>query len=175
MGKLHTYDVSVVWTGAGAGGTRSYTSYERDHEVRFEGKPPLPGSSDPAFRGDPARYSPEELLVAALSQCHMLWLLHVAAVNGVVVVGYVDNAVGTMRVEAAGAGQFTEVVLRPVVTLGATDRPDGTPVTAEDVATLHRKAHEHCFIARSVNFPVRLDPAPLRHAVRSTTAGTTTG
>lgn len=165
MGKLHTYDVSVVWTGAGESGTRSYTSYERDHEVRFEGKPSLPGSSDPAFRGDPRRYSPEELLVASLSQCHMLWFLHLASVSGVVVVGYVDNAVGTMRVEAAGTGQFTEVVLRPVVTLGVTHRPDGTVVTEDDVADLHRKAHEHCFIARSVAFPVRHDPAPLRFAV----------
>lgn len=169
MGLLHTYDVSVVWTGAGEAGTRSYTSYGRDHDVVFPGKPTLPGSSDPAFRGDPQRYNPEELLVAALSQCHMLWFLHLAATSGVTVVGYLDNAVGTMRIEAAGAGQFTEVVLRPVVTLGSIDRPDGGPVTADEVHALHARAHEHCFIARSVSFPVRHDPAPLRHAAEPST------
>lgn len=164
MGLLHTYNATVTWTGAGEAGTRSYTAYGRDHEVVFTGKPPLPGSADPAFRGDPARYNPEELLVGALSQCHMLWFLHVASVDGVAVTGYVDNAVGTMRVEAAGAGQFTQVVLHPVVTLAGSERADGRPVTAADLDALHAKAHEHCFIARSVNFPVRHDPAPVRLA-----------
>ena len=158
MGILHTYQAAVTWTGAGELGTRSYTSYSRDHDVAFEGKPSLPGSSDPAFRGDPSRYSPEELLVAALSQCHMLWFLHLAAKDGVVVLGYADEAEGTMRVEAAGAGQFTHVVLRPRVTLESLVRLDGRPVTEADVRALHLGAHEHCFIARSVNFPVRLDP-----------------
>ncbi|MBO1750325.1 OsmC family protein [Actinotalea sp. BY-33] len=167
MGLLHTYNATVTWTGAGEAGTRTYTAYSRDHEVSLEGKPVLLGSADPSFRGDPARFNPEELLVTALSQCHMLWFLHLASLDGVVVVGYVDNAVGTMRVEAAGAGQFTHVVLHPLVTVATTDREDGREVTEDDLAALHAKAHEHCFIARSVSFPVRHDPAPLRVAQAS--------
>ena len=163
MGPLHTYSADIVWTGAGASGTASYTSYSRDHDVRVGDKPPLPGSSDPAFRGDPTRYSPEELLVAALAQCHMLWFLHLAAADGVVVTGYTDRAHGTMRVEAAGHGQFTEVVLRPSVTLAAGTRTrDGGAVDDARLDALHVRAHEHCFIARSVNFPVRYEPSPPR-------------
>ncbi|MCU1432808.1 MAG: OsmC family protein [Actinotalea sp.] len=164
MGILHTYQADVTWTGAGAAGTRSYTSYSRDHDILFAGKPPLPGSSDPAFRGDPTRYNPEQLLVGALAQCHMLWFLHLAAQDGVVVVGYEDHAVGTMRVEGGGAGQFTSVALHPHVTVASAEREDGRTITDADLAALHAGAHEHCFIARSVNFPVRRDPAPLRVA-----------
>lgn len=159
MGPLHTFAAEVVWTGAGTSGTTSYTAYSREHDVLIGHKPPLPGSSDPAFRGDPDRYSPEELLVAALAQCHMLWFLHLAATAGVVVTGYRDSASGTMRVEAAGHGQFTEVVLRPRVTVAA-----GTVEPGTDLADLHARAHEHCFIARSVNFPVRHAPSPVHVA-----------
>lgn len=160
MGILHTYQAQVTWTGAGETGTTSYTAYSRDHDVTFPDKPTLPGSADPAFRGDPSRYSPEELLVAALAQCHMLWFLHLAAQDGVVVSGYVDEAVGTMRVEGAGAGRFTHVVLRPRVTVHPA-RPGGRAVDDDRLAALHRRAGEHCFISRSVNFPVRLEPAPV--------------
>lgn len=158
MGLLHEYAADVVWTGAGATGTTGYTAYARDHEVRVPGKATILASADPAFRGDPARHNPEELLVAALAECHMLWFLHFAATSGVVVVGYADRAGGTMRVEAAGHGQFTGVVLRPQVTV----RPGAAVGAALDaqLADLHRRAHEHCFIARSVSFPVRTEPAP---------------
>lgn len=162
MGILHTYEATLTWTGARGTGTTGYAAYGRDHEVAFEGKPSILGSADPAFRGDPARHTPEELLVAALAQCHMLWFLHLASAAGVVVVGYTDGAQGRMRVETAGHGQFTEVVLRPCVTLGRAEHADGRQVTDEDLAALHARAREHCFIARSVNFPVRHDPAPLR-------------
>lgn len=162
MGILHTYEASLRWTGARGVGTTGYTAYGRDHEVLFDGKPPLLGSADSAFRGDPTRFAPEELLVAAIAQCHMLWFLHLAAVDGVVVLGYTDRAQGRMRVESAGHGQFIEVVLRPGVTLARADRPDGRPVTDDELAALHASAREHCFVARSVNFPVRHDPAPLR-------------
>jgi organic hydroperoxide reductase OsmC/OhrA len=161
MGLLHEYAADVVWTGAGAAGTTGYAAYGRDHEIRVPGKPVVLGSADPAFRGDPTRHNPEELLVASLAECHMLWFLHFAATSGVVVVGYTDRASGTMRVEAAGHGRFTEVVLRPQVTV----RPGGA-VPGDDggldvrLADLHRRAHEHCFIAQSVRFPVRTDPAP---------------
>jgi len=173
MGILHTYEAAIIWTGAAGVGTTSYTSYSRDHDVLLEGKPPLPGSSDPGFRGDPSRYCPEELMVAALAQCHMLWVLHLAASDGVVVVGYSDRATGRMRVEAAGHGQFTEVVLRPCVTIAHAQRADGRPITDDDLAALHSRAREHCFIARSVNFAVRHDPAPLRVAGSPTEPATT--
>ncbi|GAB2977026.1 OsmC family protein [Actinotalea caeni] len=150
-GGLHSFSVNVTWTGAGSEGTTSYTSYSRDHEVVVEGKPPLLGSADAAFRGDASRYSPEDLFVASLSQCHMLWALHMAARAGVVVVGYSDRATGTMRVESAGAGQFIEVTLRPQLTVVG-------DVDEAVVAKIHDDAHAHCFIARSVNFPVRHVP-----------------
>jgi organic hydroperoxide reductase OsmC/OhrA len=152
MGLLHTYTAEVVWTGA---------DYTRDHDVHVEGKPVIAGSADPAFRGDPARHTPEDLLVAALAQCHMLWFLHLAAVEGVVVVGYADQASGTMRVAAAGHGEFTEVTLHPRVTVR--EPPDAAGARDLDalLAEVHRKAHEHCFIARSVSFPVRTEPAPV--------------
>jgi organic hydroperoxide reductase OsmC/OhrA len=163
MGLLHSYAADVVWTGAGETGTTGYTAYGRDHEVQVAGKPPILGSADPAFRGDPARHNPEELLVAALAQCHMLWFLHLAAASGIVVVGYADRASGTMRVAAAGHGEFTEVVLRPHVTVrpgAAAPAGEGAAALDAQLADLHRRAHEHCFIARSVSFPVRTEPAP---------------
>jgi organic hydroperoxide reductase OsmC/OhrA len=163
MAATHTYTVDVTWTGAGHTGTTSYTAYSRDHDVAIPGRPVLLGSADPAFRGDPARYSPEQLLVASLSQCHLLWFLHLAANDGVVVIGYEDEAVGTMRVESAGAGQFMNVVLRPKVTVrlrAPADPPGGQPVTDARLAALHERAHEHCFVSRSVNFPVLIEPSP---------------
>ena len=147
----HSYRVGVTWTGNRGDGTSTYGSYERAHEVRADGKPTILGSSDPGFRGDPARWNPEELLVAALSQCHLLWYLHLAAESGVVVTEYTDDAVGTMITEPDGSGRFTEVVLRPSVV-----------VTDADVITratdLHDRAHQMCFIANSVAFPVRHRP-----------------
>jgi organic hydroperoxide reductase OsmC/OhrA len=151
MGIIHTYDAEVAWTGAGDTGTVGYTSYSRDHDIIFAGKPPLPGSAEPAFRGDATRYNPEELLVGALAQCHMLWFLHLAAESGVVVTGYRDDATGTMRVRSGGSGQFTEVVLHPHVTV----RGDVDPGV---LAELHDGAGDRCFIKQSVNFPVRCEP-----------------
>ena len=159
MSAQHGYAATVRWTGAGDRGTASYTAYGRDHDVLLEGRPPLPGSADPAFRGDPTRYSPEELFVVSLSQCHMLWFLHLAAAAGVVVREYVDDVTGTMRVESGGEGQFTDVTLRPRVTVDA-----GPQATEDAVAELHRRAHALCFIARSVNFAVLVEPAPVRLA-----------
>jgi organic hydroperoxide reductase OsmC/OhrA len=159
MGAQHGYTTTVRWTGAGDAGTASYTSYSRDHDVLLAGRPPLPGSSDPAFRGDPSRYSPEELFVVSLAQCHMLWFLHLAAAAGVVVREYVDEATGTMRVESGGEGQFTDVTLHPRVVVD-----DGPGSDDESLAVLHHRAHDHCFIARSVNFRVLVDPAPARRA-----------
>jgi organic hydroperoxide reductase OsmC/OhrA len=144
MEREHHYSVAVVWTGNTGHGTRSYTEYERTHEISSSQKLKIPGSSDPAFRGDPTRYSPEELFVAALSSCHMLWYLHLCADAGIVVVSYEDNAEGTM-IETAEGGRFTNVTLRPSAKVTA---------FAERADALHKRAHELCFLARSVNFPV---------------------
>jgi organic hydroperoxide reductase OsmC/OhrA len=149
--KEHQYSVRITWTGNLGSGTSSYRSYSRAHRIDAAGKQPIDGSSDPSFRGDPAYWNPEELLVASLSACHKLWYLGLCAEAGVVVLKYEDSAVGFMEEEATGAGQFTSVVLTPIVTLKA-----GSDV--ETARALHHTAHEKCFIARSMNFPVRHAP-----------------
>jgi len=152
MARTHRYTVDVTWTGNLGTGTSGYREFSRDHEVTGPGKPVLPGSSDPAFRGDPSRYNPEELLVAALSQCHMLWFLHLASANGVLVTGYTDHPEGTMAEGRGGGGEFTDVLLRPEVTVA-------TPGMLAGAEGLHEQAHALCFIARSVNFPVHHEPS----------------
>ncbi len=133
----------------GGEGTKSYQSYSRDHTIGGIGKPNIAASSDPSFRGDAARYNPEELLVASLSSCHMLWYLHLCAVKGIIVMDYSDHASGALE-ESAGSGQFVEVELRPLVTISGDAR-------RADALALHHEAHQLCFIARSVNFPVKVD------------------
>lgn len=150
MNRPHRYRVDVVWTGNRGSGTDGYRNYSRNHVIRVPGKPDLAGSSDPTFRGDATRHNPEDMLVAALSTCHMLSYLHMATVAGVVVTDYRDAAEGTMVTEGDG-GHFTEVVLRPVVTITAAS----DPAKAE---AAHEAAHHACFIANSVNFPVRCEP-----------------
>ena len=145
---MHSYDVMVDWTGNDGVGTRSYREYRRDHTITVDGKPEIPGSSDPNFSGDRSRFNPEELLVASLSACHMLWYLHLCSVNHVTVLEYRDCAQGWMEEDAAGAGQFASVLLRPVVRIAT-----GDLAKARD---LHEEAHGYCFIARSVNFAVKI-------------------
>jgi organic hydroperoxide reductase OsmC/OhrA len=143
MPRHHSYATELTWTGNTGRGTADYRAYRRTCEVRAPGKPTLAGSSDPTFHGDADRWNPEELLVAALSQCHLLSFLHAAADAGVVVTAYTDTATGTMVQQGTG-GRITSVVLHPVVTV------EGTA----DLAALHERAHADCFIAASVNFPV---------------------
>jgi len=150
MTHQHRYQVGVEWTGNRGSGTDGYRNYGRDHVIRIDGKPPIDGSSDPTFRGDASRHNPEDMLVTALSTCHMLSYLHMATVAGVVVIAYRDAAEGTMITEGDG-GRFVEVVLHPVVTITAAS----DPVKAE---AAHEAAHHACFIANSVNFPVRCEP-----------------
>ena len=147
--RAHAYRTQLTWTGAAQGGTSSYAAYSRAHRIAFEGKPSLEGSADPTFRGDAAAYNPEELLVASLSACHMLSYLAVCALGGVEVVAYADAAVGTME-DKGGAGRFTSTVLRPHVTISRGD--------LEKARELHHAAHDQCFIAASVNFPVDVEP-----------------
>jgi organic hydroperoxide reductase OsmC/OhrA len=148
---MHNYRVTVRWTGNHGTGTSSYREYGRDNEVSADGPPTLAGSSDPAFRGDADRWNPEQLLVASLSQCHMLWYLHVCTKNGMVVTDYVDTAEGTLVLDDDGGGRFTEAVLRPNVTVATAEMISGAHAA-------HHQAHELCFIANSVNFPVTLAP-----------------
>jgi organic hydroperoxide reductase OsmC/OhrA len=151
MARAHRYALEVVWTGNLGQGTAHYRAYSRDHEIRGAGKTAtIPGSSDPVFRGDRSRFSPEEMLVAALSSCHMLWMLHLCADAGIVVTSYADSATGTLLENPDGSGNFREVVLNPAITISDTAR-------ATELESLHARAHELCFIARSVNFPVRVN------------------
>ena len=153
MPKTHRYSVLVEWTGNTGSGTSGYRNYERRHEISAgDRKPGIPGSSDPVFRGDAARWNPEELLVAALSACHQLAYLHLCADAGVVVLGYIDRAEGVMEESPDGSASFTQVVLHPQVTIAA-----GSDI--QKARELHHSAHANCFIARSVNFPVEHEPA----------------
>ena len=151
VSRQHHYAVTVSWTGNRGTGTSGYRDYGRDHDVTAGELPVIPGSSDPAFRGDKGRWNPELELLAALSQCHMLSYLHVCAVAGVVVTGYADAAEGTMAEDGDGGGRFTEAVLRPQVTVATADMIDAA-------TALHEEASAKCFIANSVNFPVRHEP-----------------
>jgi len=150
--KDHSYQVTVRWTGNQGQGTKTYTGYKRDHEISVDGKLTIPGSSDPNFRGDRTRYNPEDLLVASLSTCHMLWYLHLCSQAGIVVTDYLDDAKGTMKETSDGGGYFTEVVLRPAVVMAS-------GADTELAHQLHEQAHHLCFIANSVNFPVRCEPS----------------
>ena len=149
--RQHEYGIRIQWTGNDGQGTKSYRGYRRDHVITSGVKRPIDGSADPTFRGDPGRYNPEELLVASLSSCHMLWYLHLCSVNQVNVVSYQDTAAGIMREGDDGSGAFAGVRLKPTVQIcAASDRAKAT--------ALHSEAHRYCFIANSVNFPVEVVP-----------------
>lgn len=148
MSKDHHYKVSVKWTGNLGTGTSNYKGYSRNHLIQVEGKPPIESSSDPAFRGDPNRYNPEEMMVAALSSCHMLWYLHFCSEAGIIVTSYIDYAEGTMVEDQSGSGRFTEVILKPSISLANMQMMD-------QANALHAKANQFCFIANSCNFPVK--------------------
>jgi organic hydroperoxide reductase OsmC/OhrA len=151
MTRIHRYPVTIKWTGNTGAGTSGYKSYERRHDISADtSKPIIPGSSDPTFRGDPARWNPEELLVASLSACHQLWYLHLCSDAGIVVVEYIDRAEGFMEETPDGPGRFNRVILRPAVTIA----PAADLAKAHE---LHETAHTKCFIANSVNFPVELE------------------
>jgi len=149
--RWHHYPVRITWTGDRGDGTSGYRAYSRDHVIEAAGKPPVEGSSDPAFRGDPARWTPEDMFVAALSSCHMLWYLHLCADAGIVVHGYVDDASGEMVENAEDGGRFVRVELRPRVMLA----PAADSARA---LALHEAAHRRCFIANSVCCEVTVRP-----------------
>lgn len=150
--RIHRYQIRTNWTGNTGQGTANYRAYKRNHEISGVNKQAtIPGSSDPGFRGDPARYNPEELLVASLSACHMLWVLHLAADAGITISSYSDEANGIMAETPGGAGHFTEVTLRPIIRVTDAAR-------IQEAKALNDRAHQMCFIANSVNFPVLCEP-----------------
>ena len=154
--KEHIYAITTEWTGNQGSGTSSYSAYSRDHTICADGKPPITGSADPAFRGDATRWNPEDLMVASLSACHKLWYLHLCAAAGITVLAYRDEAIGIMMEDTqTNGGRFTGVTLRPQVTIRHED--DTTLATS-----LHGEAHAKCFIANSVNFPVVIEPVVVR-------------
>ncbi len=150
-GRVHVYEASVTWTGNLGQGTPKYSGYDRSHVARIAGKPDLALSADPAFRGNPAMYNPEELLVVAMSSCHMLWYLHLCANAGIRVGAYEDRPSGRLLESGKEKGHFESILLSPSVTIETGD--------VQEALRLHQEAHEACFIANSVNFPVILEPS----------------
>jgi len=149
--RTHIYHTALDWTGNLGKGTQNYRAYARDYRIRIEGKPSFHGSADPTFLGNPEKYNPEEMFVASLSACHMLWYLHLCAEAEITVVEYTDLAEGFMQQNSDGSGQFERVVLQPEVMILQKDK-------AEQAMALHKKAHQMCFIARSCNFEVANNP-----------------
>lgn len=152
MSQQHDYAPRIVWTGDRGEGTAHYRAYDRTWRIETPGKPPIECSNDPLLGGDPAKPNPEDLLIASLAGCHMLWYLHLASEAGIVVLGYEDDPVGHGETEKGGKGRFLAATLRPRITVRA----------GADLArarAIHDEIHEYCFIARSVNFPVRYEPS----------------
>ena len=150
--KQHHYEIKMTWTGNTGTGTSAYTAYERSHVYEGKGKlSEIPGSSDPAFRGDKTKYNPEELLLSSISSCHMLWYLHLCTENNVVVSSYTDDAKGVMTETENGSGKFTEVTLYPRIVVEEQSM-------IEKALDLHHLTHEMCFVANSVNFPIYCKP-----------------
>lgn len=147
MAREHDYTARIVWTGNLGTGTAHYRGYERTWNVETPGKPVIRCSNDPLLGGDPGLHNPEDMLIAALSACHMLWFLHLASAAGIVVTGYADDPLAVGETDARGASRFLRATLRPRITLA----PGSDPARAD---ALHARVHEVCFIARSVNFPV---------------------
>jgi organic hydroperoxide reductase OsmC/OhrA len=150
MAKTHEYPSRVVWTGNTGAGTSSYKSYERSWDMAIEGKETVHCSNDPFLGGEPSKYNPEDMLITALSSCHMLWYLHLCSQAKITVLAYEDNPVGIGASEPDGSGQFSEAILRPKITITADS-------DADKAVAIHDKIHNYCFIARSVNFPVKFE------------------
>lgn len=151
MHPNHNYKLTLKWTGNKGTGTSSYRDYDRNHDIVINNKIIIKGSADPIFHGDKTVHNPEDLLLASLSACHMMSYLHVCVKNGIVVTDYIDNATGIMIVNDDGSGHFIEVTLNPIVTIS-----DESQLAKAN--ELHKQANKLCFIANSVNFPVKHNP-----------------
>lgn len=148
MNESHEYKATIKWTGNKGTGTDNYRNYSRNHQIIIENKLNISASSDSKFLGDKTKHNPEDLLISSISSCHMLWYLHLCSEAGVIVINYIDNATGTMVESSQSGGQFTEVILNPVVTVTEANM-------VNRAIELHKKANKLCFISNSVNFPVR--------------------
>ena len=146
--KEHHYAAHLAWSGDN---TTEYATYDRAHDIAFDGKPNLQLTADPAFRGDASKHNPEDLLLAAISSCHMLSYLALCAKYGINVLAYEDRPTGIMREDGKGGGKFEEVTLHPVVTIANAEQ-------IERAEKLHERAHEQCFIANSCSVPIRHEP-----------------
>lgn len=152
MPKLHNYTTNIQWTGNQGAGTSSYKAYSRDHVITIGGKSAdILASSDPSFLGDPSRYNPEELFLASIAACHMLWFLHLCTTKGIVVESYSDAATGVMEEDNDGSGRFTSVTLYPKVVVSS-------PEMIDMCSQLHHQANQMCFIANSCNFMIEHRP-----------------
>ena len=149
--KIHNYTINLNWTGNKGVGTNTYKDYDREYTIQAKDKAMIKGSSDPAFLGNPALYNPEELLLASIASCHMLWYLHLCAANKIIVLAYQDQPSGKMIENKDGSGKFSEVTLFPKITL--TDK-----TMLEKAENLHKEANKFCFIANSCNFPILHKP-----------------
>jgi len=146
--KTHHYKTTLNWTGNLGQGTTNYKAYNRNHTINHDQKSQtILASADPMFLGDPSRYNPEELLLASIASCHMLWYLHLCATNHIIVTNYQDQPEGTMQENTNGSGQFTNVTLNPKVQVQDQNMVD-------KANQLHHQANQMCFIARSCNFPI---------------------
>lgn len=154
---MSTYSATILWQRNGAVFTDQ--RYSRAHAWHFDGGTVVPGSSSPHSvplpYSDAAAVDPEEAFVAALSSCHMLWFLHLAAKRGFVVERYEDRADGVMAKNAEGKRAMILVTLRPRAEFAGERRPG-----RQDIEALHHAAHEECYIANSVKSEVRCEPVP---------------
>jgi organic hydroperoxide reductase OsmC/OhrA len=162
MTRQHHYTITTRWTGNLGSGTLDYRAYKRNHEITAADKrTTIEASSDPLFRGDKTRYNPEELFVSSISSCHMLWYLHLAAVNDIIVLEYEDHAEGIMQEQEDGSGSFTSITLKPVIKIAkptTQDEQAGGATQVQRAIDLHAEAHRKCFIANSVNVPITHEP-----------------
>lgn len=152
MAHEHHYSITNTWTGNTGTGTSGVRQYERSHTVSIAGKPDQHLTTDNPLVGDKSKLNPEDLLVTALSSCHLMSYLYLCALEGIIVTAYTDHAQGIMTEDASGGGRFTQVILRPVVTVA-------DEAMVQRANELHHKAHEICYIANSVNFPVECEPS----------------
>ncbi|MCW3090436.1 MAG: peroxiredoxin [Ferruginibacter sp.] len=151
MERKHQYALWIEWTGNTGEGTKNYQSYERSHTISVENKYVIEGSADVAFRGDAKKHNPEELFLASIATCHMLWYLHLCSDAGIIITAYVDHATGIMVETSSGGGRFTEVMLNPAVTITNESKKN-------EAEALHKKANELCYVANSCNFPIHHQP-----------------
>ena len=147
MNTLHNYRAAIIWSGNQGSGTSNYKDFERSYHIQIENKATILGSSDPAFRGDRTKHNPEELLLAAVSSCHMLWYLHFCSENKIIVTDYIDNATAILEETERGNGKFIAIALHPTITI--TEKS-----MIEKATELHAKANEYCFVANSLNLIV---------------------